>query len=348
MAEYGLGSIYNRYNRPNPHDRTAKAAGFMMGNSGYAAPGLAYVMGKEMAAGGQFDEQQYRDAMGAATDEKSKTEAQAIFKNIIELSKGDPEGATALMKAESAKNPLLARYKDIQFNAATKDNWMFVDGKAIYLKALDMRNPDGNMMSVKQMEEAGYLRTIKDAPKKDSGIGNISTKDYTGASIDKFKRTGNHADLVPVKGDGDGSSSGVPKDADYRAWHSKAEADAYKKVFANKLSRDAELLAMMNRDPEQATAMLSKAMTPEQAKAIEIEIDAYMQKNTTPGVLKQYLEIKKRGAAEAMTKSPGAAGAPAVQGGAQLDASTAQQILMEAGGDKNKAREIARQRGYNF
>jgi hypothetical protein len=34
--------------------------------------------------------------------------------------------------------------------------------------------------------------------------------------------------------------------------------------------------------------------------------------------------------------------------GTQLDQTTAESILKEAGGDKNKAREIAKKRGYKF
>lgn len=44
---------------------------------------------------------------------------------------------------------------------------------------------------------------------------------------------------------------------------------------------------------------------------------------------------------------PTEAGAP-VAAGTPLDAATAKQILIEAGGDRDKAREIARQRGYSF
>lgn len=43
-----------------------------------------------------------------------------------------------------------------------------------------------------------------------------------------------------------------------------------------------------------------------------------------------------------------ASGKPAQSGGKQLDANTAAQILQQAGGDKNKARQIAASQGYSF
>jgi len=46
-------------------------------------------------------------------------------------------------------------------------------------------------------------------------------------------------------------------------------------------------------------------------------------------------------------RTPTEAGAP-VAAGTPLDAATAKQILIEAGGDKDRARQIAQQRGYSF
>lgn len=60
-----------------------------------------------------------------------------------------------------------------------------------------------------------------------------------------------------------------------------------------------------------------------------------------------YRALLKVGRLEVEEAAPAPAGAPPTKG-KRLDAETARKILQEAGGDKNKAREIARQRGYIF
>jgi hypothetical protein len=77
-----------------------------------------------------------------------------------------------------------------------------------------------------------------------------------------------------------------------------------------------------------------KNNNPEEADRIARSIEATRAKwNINPG-----------GPAGAAGSKPAAA--PAA--GKPLDAATAKQLLQEAGGDKNKARELAKQRGYTF
>ena len=65
--------------------------------------------------------------------------------------------------------------------------------------------------------------------------------------------------------------------------------------------------------------------------SLKYRIDALIEKGWTPEAIRKLMPTK---ATMPSTK--------------QLDANTARNILQEAGGDKNKAREIARKRGYSF
>jgi hypothetical protein len=81
-------------------------------------------------------------------------------------------------------------------------------------------------------------------------------------------------------------------------------------------------------------------ISPEEFKNADLQY--FPQPGDKPEVIKQKAE-NRRLALESIKQSAGKAYTQEV-----LNEDTATKILQEAGGDKNKAREIARQRGYKF
>jgi len=73
-----------------------------------------------------------------------------------------------------------------------------------------------------------------------------------------------------------------------------------------------------------------------------------------PAIIAQMKALRERGNQMTQQRAPGggaqpaAAAPPPAAAPKQLDRSTAAQILKEAGGDKNKARALAKQRGFQF
>lgn len=139
----------------NPYDDRVKATGALMPNSGYAAPLLGYMMGKDKAAGERWDtnrnaalENASQQGMLQLKNQQDQEYATKILGNIIEISKHDAPAATALLKAEAQKNPHLQPYKDITFSSETKDEWATVTTSEgsyqVYLPGLKEISDDPN------------------------------------------------------------------------------------------------------------------------------------------------------------------------------------------------------------
>lgn len=162
----GLLDIYGG----NPHERRIKATGAMMGDSGFAKPALAYVMGREMAGAEEWDKERGEAASRAAKDAADSDWAQKILGQVVDLSKKDAVAATQVLRAESARNPYLAPFSGIQFNAeTTAEGWAtYTDGTGqgwqTFLPALNKKNEDGTPLSDEQLEQQGFRRKIG-APK---------------------------------------------------------------------------------------------------------------------------------------------------------------------------------------
>lgn len=340
MAEYGLGSIYNR---PNPHDRTVKAAASMMGSSGLAAPGLAYIMGKEGVAAGQFDEQQ-------AAEASKQQNAKMFFEQFTKLSADKKtEGIAVEMWNRDAEKMLGIPGKISAVTDAPEITGVqFVNDKGVWW-GIDKRSTkvmvsDGGAWREASDEDKKRLQTKKDdgePPKtrerKDGR--NIITEEWDPATKSYKKISTSPMD----KPEGDGS--GTPKD--YRQWDSDSRAYAMKRVFSNAPDKNAQLIAAMNADdPGAAMDALSRSMTPEQVRQYEAARDEFMATQVPTEIAAEHAKIKGR---TSQLKSPGADGAQVpAQGGRPLDEATARQILQEAGGDPNKARELARAKGFTF
>ena len=362
MADnYGLEALYKR---PNPHDRTAKVAGAMLPNSGLAAPGMAYVMGKETAAAGQFDNQQYQDAQGLIADQKATDAKTAQAKTFMDTFQ-------ALLKEDRTRGDAVMLWNE------QAGNLLGIDHKIS--TAID--NPE--MLSVK-LENGGWWgidkstgkpnlwdgekKVWREATEKDMATlqgGEPPKTRERQAGRDKITEEWNPAKKTWVKvSQGpmdapDTGEGGVPKE--YRQWYGDASSEALKRALGNSPDKQVQLVAALSSsDPGAAMDAISRSMTPEQVKVYEDARDQYMRTNTPDSIRAQYLKIRGRqptiGAPPALSmgqmKSPGATGAPGAAppqaAGKTLDQATAMQILQEAGGDKNKAREIAKAKGFSF
>ncbi len=122
--------------------------------------------------------------------------------------------------------------------------------------------------------------------------------------------------------------------------------DAYSSLWSGKKLTPGQRQDFLNRSNQ-----LYSAESQQHGK----RVDEYKRLATGAGLdPKQVItDMEATGQAPAAPAGQGgySGGAPSGSGtgqGQQLDAQTAAKILQEAGGDKNKAREIAKQRGYRF
>lgn len=361
--ELGLAALYNKQ---NPYEKRAQITGQVASNSGFAKPFLAYAMGKDLAQGEQWDTNRNAQVdtyltqnMDLQRNKQQQEYATEVFKRVVEISKHDPVAATQILKKEAEGNPLLAPMKDISFNAkTTKDDWATItggDGQAyqVYLPGLAevQKDPQNAELKKKYIVPIGNPKD----PKGDKTIGNVNPTDFTPESMDKYNASGKYSDLVLID-----KKAGAEKEKTAKEFRQyQGQLDGLYKAKAS---------VQKGYDPISGQ-VIPQTQIEDALKTINEKIfdkENYM-KNVFPDEWKHYkpqLGLKDtaqppEGAASQL-KSPGGAGmrqlygpkdtapAPAPSTGKTLDQATASQILKEAGGDKNKAREIARQRGYAF
>lgn len=100
MAEEQGFSLQKLY-QPNPHTRAAAGAGQMMPQAGLAAPGLAYVMGREMGRAKAFDE-----------DKAMQMAASKAMETAFAMADQDPLMANQILEVEAQANPYAKEMAD--------------------------------------------------------------------------------------------------------------------------------------------------------------------------------------------------------------------------------------------
>lgn len=300
----GLSSVYGQRN--NPHERRARVAGEVMGNSGFAKPALAYVMGQEMNQAGAWDEKQ------AALGQKKERRQQFFktFDSLVKASKGD----AVVFWNEMAAEALGASFK--------------IEG------VID--TPE--MIGVKEMGESGKIW----------GFDKRTQQPMTFTPGGKKWEPMTPADEKHFKEGKEGEVPGTTKEA--RQWHSNA-LSALKPFYGKITDYGFVLNPDASEEFEYAMTFLEKyraqGMDANQAaiKAKE-EAEQTLLKKRLPGTLADMPRPTPDQLDMLKTPRDVAPGAPVA--GQPLDEATAAQILQEAGGDVNRAREIAKQRGFTF
>ena len=176
----GIADYYSKRN--NPHAANAKAAGGMLGNSGFAKPLVGYMMGKELAAGQAFDEESRTKGLGALQDQDDRKNAMDMLSKIIEVSKSDAQGATAILAKEAQSNPHLASFGNVRFTDETKQDWLSVkagDGQnyQIHLPALSRAAQGGGEIDMEALIKEGGAVKVGGPTEKTPGNPNFEVKD---------------------------------------------------------------------------------------------------------------------------------------------------------------------------
>jgi len=108
----------------NPDKESAATLSSMYGHSGFAKPVYAYYIGKNLGDAEVYAQKQQEAGLKAVVDQQQQAYAQQILDMVIKLSGKDPVAATQILKTETQSgNPYLEKFKDVTFNARTKDGW---------------------------------------------------------------------------------------------------------------------------------------------------------------------------------------------------------------------------------
>jgi hypothetical protein len=206
--------------RENPNARRAKMLTSMMDKSGYAAPMLAYVAGKEMAGAEAWDadrEMKAEEAQAATTrqagDAAAQQYAEKVMGHIIRVSEKDAVAATQMLKVESESggNPYMARFKGITFNAPSKDGWATVAGPDGYvyhtympdLQAAVEAGPDSDLYK-KTVIKIGEGKPTKQDPPKSREVqrGGMKVTEEWNEETKTWREIGKGPAWKPGEGEG--------------------------------------------------------------------------------------------------------------------------------------------------
>lgn len=121
-----VATLRSLYGRENPHNKRAQVIGSVAENSGFAKPYMAYLMGKELAAGEEWDaNKESASAQQAQQQEASNLMSEAI-KMAMDKETG-PAAATAwltsMVKNFGDSNPYIAKMEGIGIPAPPENGW---------------------------------------------------------------------------------------------------------------------------------------------------------------------------------------------------------------------------------
>jgi hypothetical protein len=175
----GLSALFGE----NPHDKRVKTTAAMMPQSGLAKPALAYVAGRDLGKGEEWDKERNETAMSLYKGNMQMDHADKILANVIKISKQDPKAATAILQREAQDNPALAKFAGISFSGTTtKENWATVkagDGQAyqVYLPGLMeiQKNPNDKAAFDKYVIPIGIPKPHSDT---EGGKPTATTKEW--------------------------------------------------------------------------------------------------------------------------------------------------------------------------
>lgn len=356
----------------NPEDRNIKGISTMMatnankpdpyGIQGLANLPLSYALGKANAAAGEYDQQ--TAAQGDAymqqqlqqhKDDQLQKAKESAMKNWLELGKQDPAAANDYADKDPVLQQALPsgiRLKD----KITKDGW--ITGETL--------SEDGRTKTVYQLNLGG-MEAAKQKLQSMGVTGTPTVEELTNAMPPgfAFKLTGASKAAAEPKDpkltghvvrdkesptgwsyageDGEVMATGAPdpyKGKEHTGGGGSGGPTAEQKGFstwATKYDGLVKARAAIEKGFDPFTGQALPQTQLDTAKAsIQEQIgktERYMQ-STFPNEWRTYA-----GAAPAPSQAPA---------GRQLDPATAKQILYDAGGDKNKARQMARGLGFTF
>ena len=163
----GLNTLF----RENPYEKKAKVAGAMMGQSGFAKPFLAYVLGKDTAAAQQWDnekEQQIMDYMkNKVTTEEGKIKAERMAKLFTDIHNISNMNMTKEAKQDLLVGRLNKEGEDAEglISADKFVSGIFLDKKNLQIQFADKK--DGSKIPIIIDTQNGFIGTYNpDSPEK--------------------------------------------------------------------------------------------------------------------------------------------------------------------------------------
>lgn len=121
-----VGTLRSIFGRENPHNKRAQVIGSVAENSGFAKPYMAYLMGKEMAAGEEWD----ANKESASAQQAQQQEANNLMSEAIKMAmdkETGPAAATAwltsMVKNFGDSNPYIAKMEGIGIPAPPENGW---------------------------------------------------------------------------------------------------------------------------------------------------------------------------------------------------------------------------------
>jgi len=190
-------------------------------------------------------------------------------------------------------------------------------------------------------------------------ISGVSPEKFTPESLFKFQQSGNYADLIPIETPKEYApelkkfvKGKQVRDVDMNKPSEVAKARAegfteYEKPEKPESPVEQESRRLMNitRASNLAAKEIAYKYGPGAFIVNSITGESYMNPEYgTPEKREKIMQEWQHRTEEILTNKPRAKPAKSKP----LDETTAKQILKEAGGDKNKARQIAKQRGFIF
>jgi hypothetical protein len=315
------------------------------------------------------------------SDQRQQELASKVFQQVIELSKMDPEAATEILKKEATQNPYLQKFAGIRFTApTTKDQWMNleVDGKPyqVWLPGYARMMNDPNTPP-EQILQAGIEKKIiipgGNAAGKTSDVtpegkrifGELQdTSQIPDESRGRYedamkKNLANESPSLLKQYSEQTASENKPEewqDWGYGQKRNKRTGEVKKVPTAPRQStgtaqrEDNNFLSAVNQldGLYKSRASIEKGYDPLTGQVIKPE-NLDQAKETINGQIadrERFISGKWSKQWAAYRGSPGSQ--QEQPGEKTLDRETAKKILQQAGGDKEKARQIARRQGYKF
>jgi hypothetical protein len=119
----------------NPERGRANALTGMIDRSGYAAPLMAYHAGQAQTTADKWDAGEGYGSIQQALSDENRND---LMKQVIDLSKEQPEAATAMLNVLSKRYPEMADFKGVQFVAPSKDRYVFANIGDLGSYSIDM------------------------------------------------------------------------------------------------------------------------------------------------------------------------------------------------------------------
>jgi hypothetical protein len=337
---YGLG-IGRLYGQTNPAERRVAIASKVAENSGLAKPFIYAMMGKDMAEAQEWDTEQtatIRNTLAGqqqiAADKGEREFAQKVLADAVKLSTDDPYAATDLLQFSiqaGGGNKYLKPFEGIKFTGKMKNNWVQVqagDGQAYQVNV-------GGLGLIGQEQDPDKRAEL--TSKYVIPIG--GPKPAPEAKAPKTRTRQEDTENVVEEWDSEsGSWTEVSRGPRYKE---KPEGEsASDKAYSKLESQYRAAVSNLERDwANKGNNGMTEADYKRRADSLVEQFEPSFQRHGM-SVKTPYERSQPKAKVSASTAPAG--------GGKPLDEATAISILKEAGGDKTKARDLARQRGYAF